>query len=135
MRTLSSYFGSIINQVLLKFWLFLARSSFGIRTMLRFVLNRCSPRIRILATVLAFLVAGAPCGGPRAEEAAFAFENAEISTVLKRVSELTGLTILFDPEEIQGRITLFSSRRVSSHEALELLESALALHGYRLLEK
>jgi type II secretory pathway component GspD/PulD (secretin) len=37
-----------------------------------------------------------------------AIVNVEISTVIKRVSELTGLTFLFDPEEGKGKIILLS---------------------------
>ncbi len=93
------------------------------------------PRMRILAIMLAFLVVCVPFQGPRAEEVTFAFENAEIETVIKSVSELTGLMFLFDPEEVKGKITLLSSTGVSPEKALELLESALALHDYRLLQK
>src|SRR4029450_6121634 len=63
----------------------------------------------------------------------FTFENADIQTVVKQVATLTGITFLFDPEQIKGKITLLSPKGVSPTEALELLKSALALHGYTLL--
>jgi general secretion pathway protein D len=68
-------------------------------------------------------------------EISFTFENVEIRMVLKKVSELTGTTFLFNPEEVKGKITLLSPKKVSPEEALRLLQSALALHGYTLLRK
>jgi general secretion pathway protein D len=66
---------------------------------------------------------------------AFTFENADIQTVIKKVGELTGITFLFDPEQVKGKITLLSPKKISAEEALPLLQSALALHGYTLLRK
>jgi len=63
----------------------------------------------------------------------FTFENADIQTVVKQVATLTGITFLFDPEQVKGKITLLSPKGVSPTEALGLLKSALALHGYTLL--
>ena len=63
----------------------------------------------------------------------FTFENTDIQTVVKQVATLTGITFLFDPEQVKGKITLLSPKAVSPTEALELLKSALALHGYTLL--
>ena len=66
---------------------------------------------------------------------AFSFENADIQTVIKHVGRLTGVTFLFDPEQIKGKITLLAPKSVSPVEALDLLKSALALHGYSLLSR
>lgn len=63
------------------------------------------------------------------------FENADIGTVAKQIGRLTGTTFLFDPERVKGRITLVAPRPVSPPEALELLKSALALHGYTLVPR
>jgi general secretion pathway protein D len=63
----------------------------------------------------------------------FGFENAELSTVVKHIGRLTGLTFLFDPDQVKGKITVLSPKSVSPAEALELLKSALALRGYQLV--
>jgi GspD-like, N0 domain len=60
------------------------------------------------------------------------FENADIQTVVKQVAALTGITFLFDPEQVRGKITVLSPKTRSPTEALDLLRSALALHGYTL---
>jgi general secretion pathway protein D len=65
----------------------------------------------------------------------FTFENADISTVAKEIGRFTGTTLLFDPEQVKGRITLLAPKPVSPPEALELLKSALALHGYTLVRR
>ncbi len=65
----------------------------------------------------------------------FTFENADIQTVVTQVAALTGITFLFDPEQVKGRITLLAPKGVSPAEALELLKSALALQGYTLLSR
>jgi len=61
------------------------------------------------------------------------FEDAEVSTVVKHVGKLTGITFLFDPEQVKGRITILSPNSVSPEEALEVLKSALAVYGYRVI--
>jgi general secretion pathway protein D len=68
-------------------------------------------------------------------EIAFTFDNIDIQTVIKKVGEFTGTTFLFDPTKVHGKITILSSQKVSAEGALQLLESALALHGYTLLWK
>lgn len=68
-------------------------------------------------------------------EVDFTFENAELHTVIKKVGELTGMTFLFDPEQVKGKISILSPKKVSREEVLPLLQSALALRGYTLLSE
>jgi len=68
-------------------------------------------------------------------EIAFTFDNADIQTVIKKVGEFTGTTFLFDPTKVHGKITILSPQKISPEGALQLLESALALHGYTFLRK
>jgi type II secretory pathway component GspD/PulD (secretin) len=65
----------------------------------------------------------------------FSVENADIQTVIKRVAAVTGITFIFDPEQVKGKITVLSPKNFSPAEALRLLEAALALHGYSLLNR
>lgn len=94
---------------------------------------------RYFGVALLFLtVASLPLplsGAAGAEEVPFTFEDADVHAVIKKASELTGLTFLFDPEEVKGKITILSSKKVSPEEALELLQSALALRGYIMLKE
>ncbi len=68
-------------------------------------------------------------------EVSFTFKNADIQTVIEKLGKFTGTTFLFDPAEVQGKITILAPQKVSAAEALKLLESALALHGYTLVKK
>ncbi len=80
-----------------------------------------------------FVSAAGPAWAATSEP--FTLENADIHAVVKQVAALTGITALFDPEQIKGKITLLAPKGVSPAEALELLKSALALHGYILLSR
>jgi general secretion pathway protein D len=62
-------------------------------------------------------------------------ENVELQTLIKQVSALTGTTFLYDPAQVKGTITLVSPKPLAPAEALSVLESALALHGYTLLKR
>jgi general secretion pathway protein D len=91
-------------------------------------------RSRFAWTVLLGVLVVCPPGAARATSAEpLRFENAELSTVVKHIGGLTGLTFLFDPDQVKGRITVLSPKSASPAEALDLLKSALALHGYRLV--
>jgi type II secretory pathway component GspD/PulD (secretin) len=86
------------------------------------------------ATFLLGLLAGLASPAGAAAPRPFAFENADIRTVVKEVAALTGMTFVFDPEQVKGTITLLGpAGAVSPAEALELLRAALGLHGYALL--
>jgi len=88
---------------------------------------------RPVAVCLLLLCAQSPaCAG---SSGAFSFENEDIQVVIKEVSRLTGVTFLFDPAQVRGRITLIGPGSVSPAEALGLLKSTLALHGYALVRK
>jgi len=88
--------------------------------------------ILALSITLGPLAAGAQQTTPSAP---LSFENADIQSVIKHVGRLTGITFLYDPEQVKGKITLLSPKSVLPAEALVLLKSALALHGYSLLSR
>ncbi len=88
----------------------------------------------LLTGVFLCLLFVSAAGGASADTPGpFTFESADIQAVVKRVATLTGITFLFDPDQVKGKITLLAPKGVSPAEALELLKSALALHGYTLL--
>jgi general secretion pathway protein D len=91
-------------------------------------------RSPLVSLVLVAVLIGCPPGpAPATPAEPLHFENAEVSTVVKHVGKFTGITFLFDPEQVKGRITLLSPRSVSPEEAVEILKSALGVHGYRLV--
>jgi general secretion pathway protein D len=96
---------------------------------------RCFSRLAIVVSssaFLCFLLVPPPTRAWAAPSAAFSFENVDIQTVVKYVATLTGIPFVFDPEQVKGKITVIAPKSVSPAEVLELLKSALALHGYSL---
>jgi general secretion pathway protein D len=75
---------------------------------------------------------GSAVGGPQSQ---LVFKNADIQTVIEEVARLTGTTFLFDPARVQGKITVLAAGEGTPAQALELLRSALALHGYLLVAR
>jgi type II secretory pathway component GspD/PulD (secretin) len=73
--------------------------------------------------------------GLGAPQARFTFENADISIVIEEVARRTGMTFLFDPARVKGKITVLAAGEVTPAQALELLRSALALHGYAIVNR
>jgi type II secretory pathway component GspD/PulD (secretin) len=94
-------------------------------------------RRRVCSTSLLLgLLAGVAVPAGAAAPRPFTFENVDIQTVVKEVAALTGMTFVFDPEQVKGTITLLGpAGGVSPAEALELLRAALGLHGYALLSR
>lgn len=84
---------------------------------------------------LALVLTAGPASATGDDRAGLAFENADIQAVIAEVARLTGTTFLFDPARVQGRITILAAGDVSPAQALELLRSALALHGYVLVAR
>lgn len=85
--------------------------------------------IAVLVLLLVSPLSAAPTIAPDA----LTFENADIRDVIRQIGRLTGTTFLFDPDRVKGRITILPLESASPAQALELLRSALALHGYRML--
>ena len=91
--------------------------------------------VLILLAVGVLLVPLAAKGQQATASVMLRFEDTDIQTVIKAVSSLTGITFVYDPEKVRGKITLLTPKSVAPAQALALLKSALALHGYRLLSR
>ena len=102
------------------------------RSRLRFSIVGAIPLSGIFVGLLLVCATGPAWATP---SWALSFEDADIQTVIKHIGRLTGITFLFDPEQVKGKISLLAPKSVSPAEALELLKSALALHSYSLLSR
>jgi type II secretory pathway component GspD/PulD (secretin) len=87
------------------------------------------------AVCLIAVLATGPVSVLASPHAQFTFENAEITVVIAAVSRLTGTTFLFDPARVKGAVTVVAPADVTPTRALELLRSALALHGYTIVAR
>lgn len=62
----------------------------------------------------------------------FDFPNAEITDVIKAISELTGKNFIIDPG-VRGKITIVAPSRISVAEAYRAFLSALATNGFTVV--
>jgi general secretion pathway protein D len=56
------------------------------------------------------------------------FDNVDILAFIKFISELTGKNFVVD-EDVKGKVSVFSPRKISSDEAYRVFESVLEIHG------
>lgn len=61
------------------------------------------------------------------------FENADIQTVIKAISKLSGKNFVVDPR-VKGTVTIVSEKPVSKSESYKVLESALRMQGFATVE-
>ncbi len=60
------------------------------------------------------------------------FDNVDITTLIKFISELTGKNFLVDPN-VKGKVTIISPSKISVDEAFRVFESVLEVHGYTIV--
>jgi general secretion pathway protein D len=61
------------------------------------------------------------------------FQNTEIGMVLKFFSEITGLTFILG-DNVQGNVTVISTKRIPVDQAMEMLQSILDIKGYTMVK-
>lgn len=61
------------------------------------------------------------------------FENADIQTVIKAISKLSGKNFVIDPR-VKGTINIVSEKPISKSESYKVLESALRMQGFATVE-
>lgn len=64
---------------------------------------------------------------------AFNFIDVEIPTVIKFISEISGINFIFD-ERIKGKITIIAPAKLSIDDSFSLFTSVLNLKGYTIIE-
>ena len=61
------------------------------------------------------------------------FENADIQTVIKAISKLSGKNFVVDPR-VKGTVNIVSEKPVTKSESYKVLESALRMQGFATVE-
>ncbi len=64
-----------------------------------------------------------------AQSVTFNLKDADISTVISTIAEVTGKNFIIDPR-VKGKATVISSRPMSQEEAYQVFLSLLDVHGY-----
>ncbi|OPY18905.1 MAG: putative type II secretion system protein D precursor [Syntrophus sp. PtaB.Bin075] len=73
--------------------------------------------------------AGPPVNNMGSPGVTIDFDNVEIQTFIKAIGEMTGRNFLID-KQVQGSVTVFSPKQISSDEAYRVFQSVLEIHGY-----
>ena len=73
----------------------------------------------------------APTLGP--DKVVLNFENADIQTVIKAISELSGKNFVIDPR-VKGTVNIVSDKPISKSDSYKVLESALRMQGFATVE-
>lgn len=61
------------------------------------------------------------------------FENADIQTVIKAISKLSGKNFVVDPR-VKGTVNIVSDKPISKSESYKVLEAALRMQGFATVE-
>ena len=61
------------------------------------------------------------------------FENADIQTVIKAISELSGKNFVIDPR-VKGTVNIVSDKPISKVDSYKVLEAALRMQGFATVE-
>jgi len=92
--------------------------------------STCKTVIRSTSTVLALaVVLLQPVAELRAQEFTVNLKNTDIQEFIKFVADVTGTTIVVDPN-VRGEVKVISSKPVSKAELYDLFLSILDVHGY-----
>ena len=68
-----------------------------------------------------------------ADKVVLNFENADIQTVIKAISQLSGKNFVIDPR-VKGTVNIVSDKPVSKADSYKVLESALRMQGFATVE-
>lgn len=68
-----------------------------------------------------------------ADQVVLNFENADIQSVIKAISQLSGKNFVIDPR-VKGTINIVSDKPISKNDSYRVLESALRMQGFASVE-
>jgi type II secretory pathway component GspD/PulD (secretin) len=55
----------------------------------------------------------------------FSFTNSDIEEVLRHVIQLTGWSVFYDPEQVQGKVTILTPGKIPLEQAIRLLQGVV----------
>lgn len=91
-----------------------------------------------LAAVLCLLVGGVVAAdggeGAGADGVRMDFEDADIRSLIKYISDVTGRNFIVD-RRVKGRVTVLSPRAITADEAYGVFASVLEVHGFTTVEQ
>lgn len=100
------------------------------------MVERIKSRVRVACyqcAVLVFTATSFILPSAQAQTITFNLKDAEISTVIGTIAEITGKNFIIDPR-VKGKATVISSRPMSKEEAYQVFLSLLEVHGFATVE-
>lgn len=102
-------------------------------------MNLSSPkpgRIAFVILGLLFLVLFTPCSPAKSEEVkevALDFDDVDIRLFIRVISELTERNFIID-NNVRGKVTVLSPRKLTTQQAYQVFKSVLAVNGFTLVD-
>ncbi|WP_297228253.1 type II secretion system secretin GspD [uncultured Desulfovibrio sp.] len=91
--------------------------------------QKISRSLCCLLLLASFCLCGTPAVSAAEGSISMDFENVDIHTFIKYISESTGKNFITDPS-VKGKVTVYSPIKISPEEAFETFVSILRVHGY-----
>ncbi|MBI5179340.1 MAG: type II secretion system secretin GspD [Nitrospinae bacterium] len=85
------------------------------------------PALALIATLLLFTAS--PARSADEGTISMNFANADITMVIKYISEMTGRNFVVN-DKVQGKVTILSPKKVTRDEAYKVFESILSVYGF-----
>jgi general secretion pathway protein D len=89
--------------------------------------------IILISSVLAFFAPPRAIAAEEIKEVALDFDDVDIRLFIRVMSELTGKNFIID-NNVKGKVTVLSPRKLTIQEAFEVFKSVLAVNGFALVE-
>jgi general secretion pathway protein D len=96
-------------------------------------LRFCIRTIILISFVLAFFAPPRALSAEEIKEVALDFDDVDIRLFIRVMSELTGKNFIID-NNVKGKVTVLSPRKLTIQEAFDVFKSVLAVNGFALVE-
>jgi general secretion pathway protein D len=93
----------------------------------------CIRTIILISFVFAFFGPPRVFSAEQIKEVAFDFDDVDIRLFIRVMSELTGKNFIID-NNVKGKVTVLSPRKLTTQEAFDVFKSVLAVNGFALVE-
>ncbi len=93
---------------------------------------RALPLVLFLAPALLLAPGPAPAG-EEVKKVALDFDDVDIRLFIRVISEFTGKNFIVD-NNVRGKVTVISPRKLTTGQAFEVFESVLAVNGFALVD-
>jgi general secretion pathway protein D len=96
-------------------------------------LGFCIRTIILISFVSAFFAPPCAVSAQEIKEVALDFDDVDIRLFIRVMSELTGKNFIID-NNVKGKVTVLSPRKLTIQEAFDVFKSVLAVNGFALVE-